>query len=56
MRNLLFLFFLVLSVNLYCQNDNHWKEVYKYELDGKVASAQKKVQEIYKIEIGRAHV
>jgi len=49
MRNLLFLFFLVLSVNLYCQNDNHWKEVYKYELDGKVASAQKKVQEIYKI-------
>ena len=49
MRNLLFLFFLVLSANLYCQNDNQWKKVYKDELNGKIESAQKKVEEIYKI-------
>ncbi|MBA4155154.1 hypothetical protein, partial [Flavobacterium sp.] len=28
--------------------DEQWKEVYKLELDGKIQSAQKEVQEIYK--------
>ncbi|WP_445719801.1 alpha-2-macroglobulin family protein [Flavobacterium sp.] len=48
MRKILLLILLVNSFNLFSQYDDKWKEVYKYELDGKVKSAQEKVQEIYK--------
>jgi TonB-dependent SusC/RagA subfamily outer membrane receptor len=48
MHKLLFLLFFVSSFNFYGQYDDKWKEVYNYELDGKIESAQKKVQEIYK--------
>ncbi|TAF09773.1 MAG: hypothetical protein EAZ75_07570 [Flavobacteriia bacterium] len=48
MRKILLLILLVNSFNLYSQYDDKWKEVYRYELDGKVKSAQEKVQEIYK--------
>lgn len=39
---------LFLSFTAFGQYENQWKEVYKYELDGKIQSAQKEVQEIYK--------
>jgi TonB-dependent SusC/RagA subfamily outer membrane receptor len=48
MRKILLLILLVNSFNLFSQYDDKWKEVYRYELDGKVKSAQEKVQEIYK--------
>ncbi|WP_291136368.1 alpha-2-macroglobulin family protein [Flavobacterium sp. UBA7663] len=48
MRKILLLILLVNSFNLFAQYDDKWKEVYRYELDGKVKSAQEKVQEIYK--------
>ena len=43
MRKILLLILLVNSFNLYSQYDDKWKEVYRYELDGKVKSAQEKV-------------
>lgn len=49
MRKLLTLCFLFILTFSFGQHfDNQWKEVYKYELDGKIQSAQKEVQEIYK--------
>ena len=39
---------LINSFQLFAQYEDKWKEVYQYELDGKVKSAQEKVQEIYK--------
>ena len=48
MHKILFLLLVVSSFSSFSQFDDKWKEVYKYELDGKVKSAQEKVQEIYK--------
>ncbi|PKP17608.1 MAG: hypothetical protein CVU07_03735, partial [Bacteroidetes bacterium HGW-Bacteroidetes-23] len=49
MRNLTTLcFFLILSFSFAQNFDEQWKEVYRYELDGKIQSAQKEVQDIYK--------
>lgn len=49
MRKLITLCFLFVFTFSFSQNfDEQWKEVYKYELDGKIQSAQKEVQEIYK--------
>ena len=49
MRKLVTLCFLFILSFSFGQNfDEQWKEVYKYELDGKIQSAQKEVQEIYK--------
>lgn len=49
MRNLTTLcFFLILSFSFAQNFDEQWKEVYKFELDGKIQSAQKEVQEIYR--------
>ena len=48
MRKILFLLLFVSSFSTFSQYDDKWKEVYKYELDGKIESAQEKVQEIYK--------
>ena len=48
MRKILFLLILINSFNLFAQYEDKWKEVYQLELDGKIKSAQEKVQEIYK--------
>lgn len=49
MRILITLCFLFVFTFSFSQNfDEHWKEVYRYELDGKIQSAQKEVEEIYK--------
>lgn len=48
MRKILFLLLLISSFSSYSQYDDKWKEVYNYELDGKIKSAEEKVQEIYK--------
>ena len=48
MRKILFLLLFISSFSSFSQYDDKWKEVYNYELDGKVKSAQEKVQEIYK--------
>ncbi|WP_445716855.1 hypothetical protein, partial [Flavobacterium sp.] len=48
MRKILLLLLLINSFQLFAQYEDKWKEVYQYELDGKVKSAQEKVQEIYK--------
>ncbi|GGD32077.1 alpha-2-macroglobulin family protein [Flavobacterium orientale] len=49
MRKLITLCFLFVFTFTFSQNfDQQWKEVYKYELDGKIQSAQKEVEEIYK--------
>ena len=49
MRKILFLLILINSFNLFAQYEDKWKEVYQLELDGKIKSAQEKVQEIYKV-------
>ncbi len=45
-----YLVFLILCLNFGYSQDysDHWKKVYKYELDGQIQSAQKEVQSIYK--------
>ena len=48
MRKILLLLLLINSFQLFAQYEDKWKEVYQYELDGRVKSAQEKVQEIYK--------
>jgi len=49
MRKSITLYFLfILSFSFGQHFDEQWKEVYKYEIDGKIQSAQKEVQEIYK--------
>jgi TonB-dependent SusC/RagA subfamily outer membrane receptor len=48
MRKILFLLLFVSSFSSFSQYDDKWKEVYNYELDGKIKSAEEKVQEIYK--------
>lgn len=49
MQKLMTLCFLSIFSFSFGQNfDEQWKNVYKYELDGKIQSAQKEVQEIYK--------
>jgi len=48
MRKILLLILLVNSFHVFSQYDDKWKEVYKYELDGKIKSAQEEVEEIYK--------
>ena len=48
MRKILFLLLFVSAFNSFAQYDDKWKEVYKYELDGKIKSAQEEVEEIYK--------
>ena len=48
MRKILFLLLFVSTFNSFAQYDDKWKEVYKYELDGKIKSAQEEVEEIYK--------
>lgn len=49
MRKLVTLYFLFILSFSFGQNfDEQWKEVYKHELEGKIQSAHKEVQEIYK--------
>ena len=48
MRKILFLLLFVSSFSSFSQYDDKWKEVYNYELDGKIKSAEEKVLEIYK--------
>jgi TonB-dependent SusC/RagA subfamily outer membrane receptor len=48
MRNIFLLTILFFFTTSYSQNNNEWKEVYQYELDGKIESAQKEVQKIYR--------
>lgn len=49
MRKLATLYFLFILSFSFGQNfDEQWKEVYKHELEGKIQSAHKEVQEIYK--------
>ncbi|MBC8884171.1 hypothetical protein H9X57_14835 [Flavobacterium piscinae] len=49
MRKSITLYFLfILSFSFGQHFDEQWKEVYKHELEGKIQSAQKEVQEIYK--------
>ena len=48
MRKILFLLLFVSSFSSFSQYDDKWKEVYDYELNGKIKSAEEKVQEIYK--------
>ena len=40
MRKILLLLLLINSFQLFAQYEDKWKEVYQYELDGKVKSAQ----------------
>jgi TonB-dependent SusC/RagA subfamily outer membrane receptor len=48
MRKLVTLYFLFILSFSFAQNfDEQWKEVYKHELEGKIQSAQKEVEEIY---------
>ena len=49
MPKLYFLYCFLFCVTLNAQNfDSDWKTVYKFELDGKIVSAQKEVDVIYK--------
>ena len=48
MRKILFFLLFISSFSSFSQYDDKWKEVYNYELDGKIKSAEEKVQEIYK--------
>ncbi|WP_338378130.1 alpha-2-macroglobulin family protein [uncultured Flavobacterium sp.] len=50
MSKKLYLVILFLTLNFgFCQNfDSNWKKVYQYELDGKIESAKKEVESIYK--------
>ena len=48
MRTLFLLLFIFSSFSLFGQYDAKWKEVYHHELNGKIKSAQKEVEKIYK--------
>lgn len=48
MRKIVFLLILINSFNLFAQYEDKWKEVYQFELEGKIKSAQERVEEIYK--------